>query len=170
MIRTTIALSLCALVAFPAAGVAQRKKRKQTTKTKTATFPPKRWKKIDDEEPVRRLAGRALRQMGMRVHEAPNGLEALRIVETEDDVRIVVLDATMPGIRGDRVLEEIARRRPDLPVILSTGDPEGFAAIDPRASNAHWLPKPYRADALQAAVAGAVAPITGGLVVGLTVT
>ncbi len=39
----------------------------------------------------------------------------------DDRFALVVTDMTMPGMRGDRLAEEIMAIRSDIPVILSTG-------------------------------------------------
>jgi len=62
----------------------------------------------------------------------------------------------MPELDGESVLKELSRLRPELPVILSTGDAQGFAGVDPETPGTYWLPKPYRADALQKVAALAI--------------
>ncbi len=111
---------------------------------------------VDDIEAVRRLAHRTLSRMGFEVLEASDGREALELVDKHPELRVVLLDATMPGLRGDRVWAEIVDRRPDLPVILSTGDAVGFASVDPKTPGTIWLPKPYKAEGLQDAAARAL--------------
>ncbi len=112
---------------------------------------------VDDVEAVRRFAGRALRELGLEVLEARNGHEALLAVEAHPELRLVLLDATMPELGGEAVLAEIAKRWPGLPVILSTGDAQGFAGIDLAMPGFSWLPKPYQAKALQKIAANAIA-------------
>lgn len=104
---------------------------------------------VDDVEAVRRIAALTLSQMGFDVIEASDGRAALAAVDAHPDLRLVLLDATMPGLRGDEVWAEIAKRRPDLPVILSTGDAQGFASVDPDTPGTLWLAKPYRAADLE---------------------
>ncbi|MEM7410039.1 MAG: ATP-binding protein [Myxococcota bacterium] len=112
---------------------------------------------VDDEESVRRFAGRALRELGLDVHEARDGHEALTRIEALRDLRVVLLDARMPGLSGEEVLAELRKKRPELPVVLSTGNAQGFAQADLGPDQVLWLPKPYRAAALQQAAIRAIA-------------
>ena len=52
--------------------------------------------------------------------EVHDGISALTAVE-EDMPDVVVLDLFMPGLPGNKVLAELNRRYPKLPVILITG-------------------------------------------------
>ena len=125
--------------------------------TPSAESAPGRVLVVDDVDAVRAFAGRVLQEMGMEVIEARDGKEALQLVDARPDLRLVLLDATMPELDGELVLREIGRRRPDLPVILSTGDAQGFAGVDPETPGTHWLPKPYRSAALQEIAIAALA-------------
>ena len=111
----------------------------------------------DDDDAVRSFAARTLGAMGFEVREARNGPDAIRLVRAESSLRLLLLDHTMPGMSGSQVLSWVEKHHPDLPVILSSGHPEGFASIDRDAPKVVWLPKPYRADALRRAVAAALA-------------
>ena len=59
-----------------------------------------------------------LRDYSVRV--VHDGISALTAVE-EDMPDVVVLDLFMPGLPGNKVLAELNRRYPKLPVILITG-------------------------------------------------
>ena len=51
-----------------------------------------------------------------------SGPDALACFEQDPErFDLVVTDMTMPGLRGDKLAEEMLKIRPDLPVILSTG-------------------------------------------------
>lgn len=76
----------------------------------------------DDEESVRKVAERVLRQSGFRVLMASNGSEAVRMyAEHADEVVAVLLDMTMPKLSGEEVFRELRRLRPDVRVVLSSG-------------------------------------------------
>ena len=113
----------------------------------------------DDDDAVRRFAARTLQAMGFRVREARDGREAIQLLEAEPSLRAVLLDHSMPGVSGSDVLAEIRKHYPDLPVILSSGHPEGFANVDRSEPRFVWLPKPYRADALRRALDRALASL-----------
>ena len=72
----------------------------------------------DETEYVDTLAERLeLRDYSVRV--VHDGISALTAVE-EDMPDVVVLDLFMPGLPGNKVLAELNRRYPKLPVILIT--------------------------------------------------
>jgi CheY-like chemotaxis protein len=80
---------------------------------------------VEDEPDVAAALRDATTEMGYTVCVARNGPEALRLLpEYRPDV--VLLDLTMPEMRGDVVLDHLRRADPHLPVIMVTGnvDPE----------------------------------------------
>lgn len=100
---------------------------------------------VDDEAAVRRPLRQALGLCGYSVIEAADGLEALRIHgRPETQVDLVLLDVKMPGMSGWDVLSELKRRKPTLPVILTSGytREDSTPPQDAVAPDA-YLPKPY---------------------------
>ena len=73
---------------------------------------------VDDEPIVRDVVVRYLRRDGYETHEAANGDEARRILETTHP-ELVVLDVMLPGTDGLELCRWI-RSRSDLPVIMLT--------------------------------------------------
>ncbi len=77
---------------------------------------------VDDEDLVRELAREVLEEFGYRVIEAPDGETALELhAELGDDLDLVLLDLSMPGISGPATLERLLARAPRLPVVLWSG-------------------------------------------------
>ncbi len=77
---------------------------------------------VEDEEVVRDLACRVLREFGYTVLEARNGAEALRLVTGEgQNVRMVVSDVVMPGMGGRELGARLGLLRPDLPILFMSG-------------------------------------------------
>ena len=75
----------------------------------------------DDEDRFAKSMAKVLRNRNMDVVTASNGEAALKhLAESECDV--VVLDLRMPGMDGIAVLERICRMKPDLPVIMLSGN------------------------------------------------
>ena len=75
---------------------------------------------IDDElEPVDLLSA-VLSDSGYEVVSALNGGDGLRLVEIERP-DVVLLDLQMPGVAGFDVLRRVRTVRPDLPVIIVSG-------------------------------------------------
>jgi FixJ family two-component response regulator len=63
----------------------------------------------------------------------------------------------MPGLSGAEVANRILERQPDLPILFVSGYSE-TEAVKRVAPNAPLLAKPFRADALDKAVRGALTP------------
>jgi PAS domain S-box-containing protein len=105
---------------------------------------------IDDEEEVRRLVTTVLAQAGFTVLTAADGHAGLETYKNRwKEIRLVIVDLTMPRMGGEDVLPAIRRIRPDARVILTSG----YRAIDAAGrvggvlANA-FLEKPYTPDAL----------------------
>ncbi|RMG16522.1 MAG: PAS domain-containing hybrid sensor histidine kinase/response regulator [Planctomycetota bacterium] len=107
---------------------------------------------VDDEPVVRRVARSMLEILGFEVLEAVDGEEALGFLAGAcDDLRLVVLDATMPGLSGLEVLERLRERCPELPVVLNSGFNEaGFEVLAGCEGPVHFLQKPYTLEELSA--------------------
>ena len=83
----------------------------------------------DDEAWVRDVAARMLQSLGFKVIVARDGEEALvRWQEAPDEVRLVLLDLTMPKLDGEETFRTLHLLRPELPVILMSGFSEHEAA------------------------------------------
>jgi CheY-like chemotaxis protein len=77
---------------------------------------------IDDEESVRRVAARLLQSLRFEAWQACDGREALdRFAGRAGELRLVLVDLTMPRLGGEETVREWRRLRPDLPVILMSG-------------------------------------------------
>ena len=74
---------------------------------------------VDDEKMVRESTTLMLESEGFEVLTAANGAEALAQFRRQpDDLRLVILDLTMPEMGGEEVLAEIKALRPQQPVDL----------------------------------------------------
>jgi CheY-like chemotaxis protein len=101
---------------------------------------------VDDQQRIRRLAARILEGAGFRVLSAADGAEAIeRVREQAGQIRLVLLDLTMPGMAGDEVLRKIRAIDPELRVLLSSGYDE-TDAMSRIPSSTVWgfVAKPYR--------------------------
>jgi PAS domain S-box-containing protein len=107
----------------------------------------------DDEAAVRTVACRVLERAGYRVIVAGDGRAAVDLFAARaDEIDAVLLDLTMPRLRGDEALRELRRIRPGVRAILSSGfSDQGVAA------GAGFLPKPWTPQDLLAAVRRALA-------------
>ena len=100
---------------------------------------------VEDEDPVRSFAARALRLRGYTVVEAASGEEALEVLKDGDlHVDIMLSDVIMPGLDGPAWVREALRARPDAKVIFMSGYAEdAFVGGDAGVPDASFLPKPF---------------------------
>jgi signal transduction histidine kinase/ActR/RegA family two-component response regulator len=77
---------------------------------------------VEDEEQVRAVALRLLREAGYNVLEAPAPLEAVRIAETYGpDIHLLLTDVVMPKMNGRQVAGHVMARRPEIRVLFMSG-------------------------------------------------
>lgn len=114
---------------------------------------------VEDEFLVRMNAVDLIEQAGHEVLEAADADEAIRILESRKDIRIVFSDFQMPGtMDGVRLLQVIHHRWPPIRLILISGRTLSPNSTLPDGSA--FLPKPYSFDGLQRVLAAQ--PKTGG--------
>jgi len=91
--------------------------------TAAATGIPPRVFVVDDEEFIRELYKDVFEAKGMTVSAAPNGDEALKILQTVKNMPdIIIMDHRMPGKDGIQTTQEIVRLDPSIPIIFSSAD------------------------------------------------
>ena len=108
---------------------------------------------VEDNDHVRAFAEQLLADLGYEVLSAASADEALALLET-NGADIVFSDVVMPDMSGLDLARELARRRPDLPVLLATGYSAETVTGD--ADGFEILSKPYGADTLGEALARAL--------------
>ncbi|MBI2926240.1 MAG: response regulator [Verrucomicrobia bacterium] len=107
---------------------------------------------VDDEEEVRKVAGRMLETLGFGVLGARDGQEAVEtFLVLADRITVVVLDLVMPRLGGEEAFRQIRRIRPSAPIILISGYSEqetlkAFADSGP----VPFLQKPFKLEELRA--------------------
>ena len=95
---------------------------------------------VDDDSLVLTSTSLLLEDLGHRVISAVSGAMALKALEVEPAIDLVITDMAMPQMNGAQLAQAIRTLKPDLPIILATGYAErleGFAMELPRLS------KPY---------------------------
>jgi signal transduction histidine kinase/CheY-like chemotaxis protein len=119
--------------------------------------PPRRPMRIllvDDEPDVRLALAEMLTSEGHTVTPASSGDEALRRLDLDDHIELVLTDLVMPAMTGWEIAAAVKARRPAMPVgvITGWGDlPE--TVTGPRASVDFVITKPINLDELADAVA-----------------
>jgi CheY-like chemotaxis protein/two-component sensor histidine kinase len=114
---------------------------------------------IDDDEDVRALAEDVLRRAGMEVLTAADGHEGVKIFGSHaDEIRIVLLDRTMPTLSGSDALNAIQEIRPDTKIVVVSGYSEETVTTELQGrSLAGFLQKPFLPETLMARVRTALA-------------
>ncbi len=100
----------------------------------------------DDDETILSLARRTLERAGARVLTAADGCQAVSLFRQHaGEIRLVVLDMTMPNMNGEEAFCEIRRIRPDAVVLLSSGYNKTDATSRFAGKGlAGFIQKPYR--------------------------
>ncbi|MCC7140377.1 MAG: response regulator [Planctomycetes bacterium] len=113
---------------------------------------------VEDEEMIRHAVRELLRADGHTVTEAADGPSAVATFAADPGaVDVVVLDFVLPRMNGAEVLRRLRALRPDVAVILSSGNvQDGLEDPEVRASVRALLPKPYLPGDLRAAVRAAL--------------
>jgi len=109
---------------------------------------------VDDEDIVRALVARALREAGYRVVQAQHGAAALAVLESgRETIHLVITDLVMPGVGGREVARWTAAHRPALPVLFISGYPRTYLeAHDLYDAGIPLLRKPFLPSRLLEAV------------------
>jgi len=108
---------------------------------------------VEDEDSVRVMAARILRQRGYTVLEAASGGEAIGLLERYDGpLDLLVTDIIMPELSGLELAERLPLLRDGVRVLFVSGYSEADPALTQAAATAMLLSKPFRAGELLSAV------------------
>jgi signal transduction histidine kinase/CheY-like chemotaxis protein len=114
---------------------------------------------VEDEEAVRRMTAQLLARAGYTVLAAAGPSEALTIFdEHESEIGLLLTDIVMPDMHGPALADRLTARRRDLPVLFVSGYSEAMPRANARGGHAAFLPKPFTAATLLAAVRTAMSP------------
>jgi two-component system, cell cycle sensor histidine kinase and response regulator CckA len=104
----------------------------------------------DDEEAVRALVASVLEDAGYTAELAGDGMEAVeKLRQLGEQVRLILLDLTMPVLGGAEAATELRRIGPDIPIVAMSG--YGDIEVVQRFSEvglSDFLPKPFTPDQL----------------------
>jgi len=76
---------------------------------------------VDDEESIRTFVQVAFLKAGYRVVVAPDGPEALEIIDQHEPFDLFIVDIIMPRMRGDELGRRIRARNPSAKLLYFTG-------------------------------------------------
>ena len=107
---------------------------------------------VEDEDEVAALVSEMLAELGYEVTRANGASAALGALANGRNVDLVFSDVMMPGgMNGLELSREIHRRRPTLPVLLTSGYAD-VVKEDAKREGVPLLPKPYQLSDLEAAI------------------
>jgi CheY-like chemotaxis protein len=114
---------------------------------------------VDDVMLVRILIADSLRARGFEVVEASSGEEAIRILEAEFSVDVVLSDVYMPGaeVDGLGLARWLRRHRPGVKLLLGSGVNPTLGSADEALSDGPLVLKPYDYEKLEKALRAALA-------------
>jgi two-component system, chemotaxis family, chemotaxis protein CheY len=108
---------------------------------------------IDDSRAVRIIIGNILREIGMEVFEAGNGLEALEQIKRHPDVEVMLVDWNMPQMNGLDFIRSIRSQRAydGVRILMVTSESQGEQVAKALQAGANeYLMKPFNKDVLVA--------------------
>jgi len=115
---------------------------------------------IDDEQIVLDSVSRILTEDAYEVDTSLSGIQGLKKA-LEGDYDVVLTDIRMPDIGGMRVLRDVKRSKPALPVVIITGYATVRSAVQAmRLGAADYLEKPFTPEQLLKAVNAALESAT----------
>lgn len=96
---------------------------------------------IDDDPDLRHIWSEFLSGVGHDVFEAGSGEEGVALCAAENP-QLVLVDWTLPGLRGAELLQQLRACVPDAHLVLVTGHGPGASIDSSKASEV--LRKPFR--------------------------
>ncbi len=114
---------------------------------------------VEDDPTLREVLSETLEMANYQVKTARNGEDALRRLEQNDDISLLVSDVQMEPVDGHKLLKSARSRYPDMPVILMTAYGTVEKAVQAMQDGAvDYLVKPFEAGALVDMVARFILP------------
>ena len=107
---------------------------------------------VDDEAPVRALAGETLELLGYRVLQADSGAAALALLEREVP-DLMLFDYAMPDMNGAELAGLVRARLPEAPIVFASGHADTAAVEAALGGRATILRKPFNMEMLARVIA-----------------
>lgn len=108
---------------------------------------------IDDSRATRIIIGKILRETGIEVIEAGNGLDALEQLRVHPDVELLLVDWNMPQMNGYEFIRAVRARQEfdEVRILMVTSESQGEqVALALGAGANEYLMKPFNKDVLVA--------------------
>ena len=79
---------------------------------------------VDDDEDVRFLVARILKHAGLQINCVASGEAALESLGSDSLPDLIILDQNMPRMNGIQTMEKIRALRVEVPIFISSGQPD----------------------------------------------
>ncbi len=104
---------------------------------------------VDDNDDIRTVTTLILESLGYEVESASCGDDAITLIINEpSSINVVMVDVFMPGLSGVRTVKSIRLIRPDMPIIMISGNFDDDTLQFISDIDAERLEKPYSRDEL----------------------
>jgi CheY-like chemotaxis protein len=105
---------------------------------------------VEDDERVRNIATKVLRNAGYRVLSASNGEDALGLASDDGQpIHLLLTDVVMPGMNGRQLAERLAQLHPETITLFTSGYTDNIIAHHGVLERGiEFLSKPYALEAL----------------------
>ncbi|MGD0143033.1 MAG: response regulator [Rhizomicrobium sp.] len=107
---------------------------------------------VEDIALIRITTVDMLAEIGLQSVEAGDGLSALKLVDSDPQIDVMIADLGLPGMSGRELVAEVRRRRPDLKIVIASGDTGGKTRSEAVLAGVVFLAKPYDIEQLRRAV------------------
>lgn len=110
---------------------------------------------VDDDVAICALLQDVLSEHVFAVTACHTGQEALRCIDTQPDIALVLLDMMLPDTNGLMVLQQVQKMRPGLPVVMLTGlgsESDVVVGLEMEMGADDYIGKPFNARVLVARV------------------
>ena len=95
---------------------------------------------VEDVPQVRATAVHIMGDLGCEVFDAYNGHDALKLLRAHPEIQVLFADVRMPGMSGTELAEAAQRLRPDLRIVLTSGQ----VTRNDVPGHIPFVPKPWR--------------------------
>jgi CheY-like chemotaxis protein len=112
---------------------------------------------VDDDDAVRRVAAVILGELGFRVIEAIDAVQALTALRGSARIDLLMTDLAMPDIGGLELALLARDLRPDLPILYTSAYARA-AEGNPAMRFGGFIEKPWRLERLRGALATVLGP------------
>ena len=144
---------------LPRIAAPERAAREEQKRRSEAPMKRSRILVVEDNADVGAFATQLLAELGHETLLAPNGREALEMIDADSaGFDLVFSDVVMPGMTGIELAQELRRRRPDLRVVLTSGYSHVLAQEGRHGFE--LLHKPYSVESLTRILRTPPAPVT----------